>query len=114
MARPDQVSDSELRSQIEAARTQMRSGDGTNAVHTLAEAFLYMLRKKPEMLEATGEMRFGQMPIVMRWPNLGANLSRDSVMAKAPKIDFIRDHFAVSEAITYYEFTLDTAVSQGL
>jgi hypothetical protein len=35
-------------------------------------------------------------------------------MAKAPKIDYVRDHFAVSEAITYYEFTLETAVGQGL
>jgi hypothetical protein len=114
MARPDQIADPDLRSQIENARSQMRSGDGTSAVHTLTDAFLYMLRKKPEMLEATGEARFGQMPIIMRWPNLGANLSRESVMAKAPKIDYVRDHFAVSEAITYYEFTLETAVGQGL
>ncbi len=114
MAKPDQITDADLRAQIEDARKQMRSGDGTAAVHTLSDAFLAMMRKKPEMLEATGEMRFGQMPMVFRWPNLGANLSRDSVIAKAPKIDFIRDHFAVSEAITYYEFTLETAVAQGL
>ena len=114
MARPDQVSDAELRSQIESARRQMRSGDGTGAVHTLVDAFLYMMRKKPELLDAGAPGRFGQVPMVMRWPNLGANLSRDSVLAKAPQIDFVRDHFAVSEAITYYEFTLDTAVAQGL
>lgn len=114
MAKPEQVTDPDLRIQIESARTQMRSGDGTGAVRTLADAFLYMMRKKPEMLEAGTQMRFGQMPMVMRWPNLGANLSRESVMAKAPQIDFVRDHFAVSEAITYYEFTLETAVAQGL
>ncbi|HXH22219.1 MAG TPA: hypothetical protein VNN10_09325 [Dehalococcoidia bacterium] len=114
MARPDQIADPELRSQIEAARTQMRSGDGTAAVHTLVDAFLYMLRKRPELLEVGAPGRFGQMPVIMRWPNLGANLSRESVMAKAPQIEFVRDHFAVSEAITYYEFTLETAVSQGL
>ena len=114
VAKPDQVKDEDLRSQIEHARKQMRSGDGTGAVHTLADTFLEMMRKKPEMLESGVEMRFGQMPMVMRWPNLGANLNRDSVMAKMPAIEFVRDHFAVSEAITYYEFTLETAVAQGL
>jgi hypothetical protein len=29
-------------------------------------------------------------------------------------VKLTRDHFAVSEAITYYEFTLETAVAQGL
>jgi hypothetical protein len=92
----------------------MRAGEGTKAVHTLTDAFLYMMRKKPEMLEAGTPMRFGQMPMVFRWPNLGANLVRESIAEKAPRIEFIRDHFAVSEAITYYEFTLETAVAQGL
>lgn len=114
MARPDQVQDAELRAQIEEARRQMRGGDGTSAVHTLASAFLYMCDKKPEMLDAGAASRFGQVPMVMRWPALGANLSRESVMARAPAIEFVRDHFAVSEAITYYEFTLDTAVNQRM
>ena len=114
MAKPDQVKDEHLRAQIEDARKHMRAGDGTTAVKTLSDAFIYMLTVKPALLEATGEARFGQMPIVFRWPMLGANLSRDSVMAKSPKIEFVRDHFAVSEAITYYEFTLETAVGQGL
>lgn len=114
MAKPEQIKDPHLRAEIERARDQMRSGDGTAAVHTLADAFLYMLRKKPEMLEVGVPARFGQVPMVMRWPNLGANLNRESVLAKTPAIEFIRDHFAVSEAITYYEFTLETAVAQGL
>ena len=53
------------------------------------------------------------MPAVMRWPNLGANLKLDSVMAKKPEIEFIRDHFAVSEAITYYEYTLESAINHS-
>ena len=114
MAKPEQVKDPEIRGAIEKARERMRAGDGTAAVHTLADAFLEMMRKKPEMLETGTQMRFGQMPMVMRWPNLGANLNRASVIAKLPAIEFVRDHFAVSEAITYYEFTLETAVAQGL
>jgi hypothetical protein len=74
-----------------------------------------MLKAKPDLVEETVAARAGRrMPLIMRWPALGANLSRESVDAKDPKIDFVRDHFAVSEAITYYEFTIDTAIDQGM
>jgi hypothetical protein len=115
MARPEQVSDRELRAQIEKAHAQLRKGDGTGAVRTLADAYLYILEKKPEMLEQTVEMRPGRsMPLVMRWPALGANLTLESVLAKKPRIDFVRERFAVSEAITYYEYTLEAAIAQKL
>jgi hypothetical protein len=35
------------------------------------------------------------------------------VRARDPKIELVRDRFALSEAITYFEFTLDTAIAQG-
>ena len=61
------------------------------------------------------EMRPGfSIPAAMRWPALGANLSLASVTAKEPKIEFTREKFAVSEAITYYEYTLESAIAQGL
>ncbi len=115
MAKPEQVTDPDLRAQIERAHEQMRTGDPSGAVKTLAGAYLYIMEKKPEMLEATFAARAGrQVPAVMRWPNLGANLAPDSVLAKKPRIDFIRERFAVSEAITYYEYTLESAIAQGL
>ena len=115
MPKPDQVNDAEVRGKIEAAHQQMRAGDGTAAVKTLAEAYLLILAKKPEFLEQKLEMRPGfSIPAVMRWPALGANLSPASVAAKEPKIEFTRERFAVSEAITYYEYTLESAIAQGL
>jgi hypothetical protein len=115
MAKPDQVSDPDLRAKIEKAHQQMRSGDGTGAVHTLADAYLYIMEKKPEFLDKKLEMRPGfSIPAVMRWPALGANLSLASVTAKEPKIEFVRERFAVSEAITYYEYTLESAIAQEL
>jgi hypothetical protein len=114
MAKPDQISDEKLRGQIEKAHGQMRSGDPSGAVRTLADAFIYMMEKKPEMLEANVVAVAGrQIPMVMRWPALGANLSLESVLAKEPKIEFQRERFSVSEAITYYEFTLDSAIAQA-
>jgi hypothetical protein len=115
VARPEQITDPDLRSQIEKAHGQMRGGDPSGAVRTLAGAYLYILNKKPEMLDMTIEPRPGRsMPMVMRWPALGANLTLDSVTAKEPKIEFARERFSVSEAITYYEYTLDSAIAQGL
>ena len=115
MPKPEQVKDPDLRGKIETAHQQMRAGDGTGAVKTLADAYLLILAKKPEFLEQKLEMRPGfSIPAVMRWPALGANLTLASVTAKEPKIEFIRDRFAVSEAITYYEFTLEAAIAQGL
>ena len=114
MAKPDQIQDGDLRAQIEKAYQHMREGQGTDAVKILADAYLYQLNHKPDMLDETIEPRPGRkLPAVMRWPNLGANLKLDSVMAKKPEIEFIRDHFAVSEAITYYEYTLESAINHS-
>ncbi|TAJ20566.1 MAG: hypothetical protein EPO65_03340 [Dehalococcoidia bacterium] len=115
MAKPEQIKDPALRAQIEQAFMEMRSGQGGAAVKTLAAAYLAMLAQKPSMLDETIELRPGRkMPAVMRWPALGANLTLESVLAKQPDIVFEREKFAVSEAITYYEFTLDSAISAGL
>lgn len=114
MPKPEAVQDSALRAQLLEAHQKMRAGDGSGAVRTLADAYLYLLSKKPEMLDEVIEPRPGRsMPAVMRWPQLGANLSLESVQQKRPRIEFTRERFAVSEAITYYEYTLESAINQG-
>ncbi len=114
MAKPEQVTDSELRALIESAHDMMRKGNATDAVKTLTSAYLKLLTMKPELLDETIEPRPGRkMPAVMRWPALGANLTLDSVLRKQPEIEFIRDRFSVSEAITYYEYTLESAIHAG-
>ena len=61
------------------------------------------------------EFRPGRkMLAIMRWPALGANLNLASARAGVAEIEFVRDHFAVSEAMTYYEFTLDSAIARGV
>lgn len=113
--RLDKIVDAELKARLTEANQQLRTGSATEAVHTLADTFLWMLRARPEMLDATVPLRAGRtVPLVMRWPALGANLSLESVRAKDPTIEFVRDRFALSEAITYFEFTLDTAIAQGM
>jgi hypothetical protein len=33
--------------------------------------------------------------------------------AGKPEIEFVRDRFAISEAMTYYQFILETAIREG-
>ncbi len=114
MASPEQIEDPQLRERLEKARQEMRS-DPSAAVRTLAEAYVYVLGKRPEMLSETVELRPGlKMPVVMRWPALGANLTLASVRSGKPEVEFVRERFSVSEAITYYEFTLESAIARGL
>jgi hypothetical protein len=113
--RLDRIADPELKARLAAANRELRAGRPTEAVRALADTFAWMLRTHPELLEASVPARAGRrVPLVMRWPALGANLDPESVRAKDPRIEMVRDRFALSEAITYFEFTLDTAISQGM
>jgi hypothetical protein len=111
MARREEVQNEELRKLVDEAYRYMREGNGTEAVRILSKTYLRLLEMKPELLERTIEMRAGQqIPLVMRWPALGANLTLESVRAGKPQIEFARDHFALSEAMTYYEYVVETIV----
>jgi hypothetical protein len=84
-------------------------------VRALSELFLDVLRAHPELLERWVPLPRGQTALlVTRWPVLGANLDMASVKDGRPRIEFVRERFALSEAITYYEFLLDTAIAEGL
>ncbi|MCZ6869522.1 MAG: hypothetical protein O7G84_08470 [Gammaproteobacteria bacterium] len=113
MPKPEQINDEKLRTMVADAFQNLRSGDPTGAVHQLSDAIMYLLELKPELKEATVGMRRGgrRMPLLMRWPQLGANWKAGSLQAGKPEIEFIREKFALSEAITYYEFTLETAIN---
>lgn len=115
MANLDKIKDDELRGRLADAHRHLRANQPTEAVRILSDAFLAMLAKRPDIAQQTVPVRAGRtMPLVMRWPALGANLSLESVRAGSPKIEFTREKFAMSEALTYYEFTVDTAISQGV
>lgn len=115
MAKHDAVVDEGLRSAFDSAFASLRGGSPTDAVRTLADTFLDMLRDHPSLLTETVAARAGaRTPLVMRWPALGANLVPGSVRDGEPKIEFVRERFAMSEALTYYEFTVDVALDHSL
>ena len=111
----DKIQDDELRTRLTEANQFLRTNKPTDAVRSLADTFLWMVKAKPELTQATTPGRRGQrMNVLGRWPRLGANISIESIRNGDPKIEFVREKFAMSEAITYFEFTIDTAVAQGM
>lgn len=112
MARPAEIADEGLRAQLTRANELLSEGRATDVVHKCVEAYLRLLDLHPELLDARIELRPGHdIPAVMRWPALGANLAQESVIAGEPSIHYQRQEFTISEAITYYEFTLEAVLS---
>lgn len=115
MPRPDQVQDEQLRESFEEVQRLMRSGKATEAVHTVVGALKRLLELKPELASESLEPRPGwKMPFLTRWPQLGANFVEGSLEKHEPEIEFVKEQFALSEAIMYYEFTLETAIKRSV
>lgn len=114
MPRPEDVRDPTIRHFLVRAHAALRAGDATEAVRRSARGFLALLDAHEELMDETMEVEPGvHVPAVMRWPALGADLSLDSVLARRPSIALTRTRFALSEAMTYYEYLLETAVAAG-
>ena len=107
MPKAADIQESRLREKLEAAFAAMRAGRGAESVRASADAYLAFLELNPEARAETTTMRGRAIPRLMRWPALGANLKPGSVAAGRPEIEFLRERFSVSEAMTYYQFVLD-------
>jgi len=115
MAKPDQVSDQALREMLEHAQQELRKNQATDAVHTLVKALFRLLELKPELITENMQPRPDwKIPFLSRWPQLGANWKKGSLEAEKPEIEFVREKFALSEAIIYYEFVLETSIKRGV
>ena len=107
MARPSDIKSDELRALVEQAFAAMRAGKGGDSVRASADAYLRFIALHPEVMTQTIAMRGRQISKLMRWPALGATMTPESVRAGKPAIEFSRERFSVSEAMTYYQFVLD-------
>jgi hypothetical protein len=97
-----------LRASMAEAHSSLRAGEYKDVVQRAADAYLELLRRKPELMEGMiGRFR------VMMFPRLGARL--DPVEGQAqPDLTWDRETFAFSEAVTYFEFAVDALVREGL
>jgi hypothetical protein len=104
----DRIEDEALRGSLDAAHKSLRSGDYPDVVRRASDAYLELLRRKPDLLEGMmGRMR------VMMFPRLGARLE-PGVDGAQPTLVWDRETFAFSEAVTYFEFAVDQLVREGV
>jgi hypothetical protein len=99
MPKPEQIQSDELRPLLVEAHALLRGGDPAAAVHRCADAFLKLSAVHPRVLQLPEGMR------IHPWPRLGAFLEQQE--GQPPRIDFQKEQFTLSEAITYYEYTLN-------
>lgn len=109
MPKVDRIQDEGLRASLKQAHASLRAGDHADVVRRAGEAYIELLRRKPELLE--GEPMTRQMRIFM-FPRLGAHLEVQD--GKPVAVAFDREHFGFTEAVTYYEFAVDNLVREGL
>ena len=89
---------------LEAA---LKAGEYKKVVELSSAAYVELLKRKPEMLQ--GQEQFMN---VIFFPRLGARLVLQN--DGQPEIVWDRENFSFSEAVTYYEFTIDKLIKAGL
>jgi hypothetical protein len=103
----ERIQDEGLRRSLQEARAALKAGDYKTVVEQSSEAYAELLRRKPEMTKGPMGMRN-----IMFFPRLGARL----VLSNEGRAEIVydRDKFIQSEAITYYEFAVDSLIKSGI
>lgn len=103
----DRIADAEIRESLAQAQASLKSGDYLDVVRRCSDAYAQLLRRKPELTQGVGMIRN-----VMFFPRLGAHLQMNS--QNQPEIIYDRETFIFSEAVTYFEFTVDSLIKNEL
>jgi len=109
MAKVDKIQDEKLRESMRAAHASLRAGNHQDVVQRAGEAYMELLRRKPQLLEGEG---FEKMMRIWMFPRLGAHLEVQD--GRPTELVLDRDRFGFPEAVTYYEFAVDNLVREGL
>ncbi|MDA0353245.1 MAG: hypothetical protein O3A10_13665 [Chloroflexi bacterium] len=107
MARYEQVKDEGVRALLEQATNEMRGGAPAVAVHACCDAFLLLIEQYPDLFEEN--LPADEKIHHQQFPRFGARLVS---VADQPGFEFDRERFSMGEAITYLDFTTDTALKR--
>jgi len=111
MAKPEQVQDEGFRTLLLQARSAFLDRKGTASVHSSVEALLRLMQQQPDLIQlkrAPGvAVRVGRV-----WPNLGVKVEQDD--GQPIRVLYEREHYSLSEAITFYEFALESLIAAKL
>ena len=103
----DRVQDEALRASLGDAQAALKAGDYKQVVELSSAAYVELLRRRPEMLQ--GQQQF--MNVVF-FPRLGAHLVVNN--DGQPEIVWDREKFSFSEAVTYFEFAVDSLIKHDI
>jgi hypothetical protein len=106
-AKFDRIKDDTLRDSLATAQASLKSGNFADVVHRSSDAYVEMLRRDPDLMKGPMGMRR-----ILFYPRLGARLIQESDGSPAATYD--RETFSFTEAITYFEFAVDSLVREGL
>jgi hypothetical protein len=109
------LTDPAMREAIAEAERALDEGDYTESVRKSAVAFLAVIGSRPDLI--VKPVVFNDLPLSGRgplpargpWPDLlgvTLHLSDDA----EPEVTFEKERFTMSEAVTYFEYALDTAL----
>ena len=119
MARPTDITDPFVQTTLVEAEQALDAGDYLQTVRKCVEAYSHIAKQRPEMvLRPPGQfmplpkaraVREGRRNALLPWPvRLGVGLSFDE--NDKPHLIFEKEAFSMSEAASYFEFTLDVAM----
>jgi len=106
-AKYDRIKDDTLRDSLATAQASLKSGNFADVVHRSSDAYVEMLRRDPDLMKGPMGMRR-----ILFYPRLGARLIQES--DGSPAVIYDRETFSFTEAITYFEFAVDSLVREGL
>jgi len=111
MAKPEQIQQEALRTLVAEARTAYLNNQATESVRKSVEALLLLMQQRPDFIQL--QRTPGVAPRVGRvWPNLGIKVERPA--GQTPHAVYERQTFSTSEAITFYEFALESVIAANL
>ncbi len=119
MTKPTDLTDSFVQTALVEAEQALDAGDYLRTVRKCVEVYSHIVEQRPEMvlrppkelmpLPRARSVREGRRNALLPWPvRLGVGLSFDE--NDKPHLTFEKEEFSMSEAASYFEFTLDVAM----
>jgi hypothetical protein len=119
MAKPTDLIDPFFRTTLLEAEQALNTGDYLSTVRKCVEVYRRIAELRPEMilkppnplmpLPPARSVREGRRNALLPWPvRLGVGISFDE--HDKPLLTFEKEEFSLSEAASYFEYTLDVAM----
>jgi hypothetical protein len=119
MAKPTDLRDPFFQTALVEAEQALDDGDYLKTVRKCVEVYRRLAEQRPEMilkppnelmaLPSARSVREGRRNALLPWPTrLGVALSFDE--HGTPRLTFEKEEFSLSEAASYFEYTLDVSI----